>query len=156
MEDNDKLAQVIGKAKSKVEALRIEKEDASAKLKERNRVEQERKQLWSGRVNSELSKAATRANAALREARLSEISVSASQGVPEHILEFLMKSEFIRGSLLAQARLVGDEVVVTYFHYMQTKVQKSSVPEKKYELSHIVADELIADIIDAYTQIQPE
>lgn len=156
LEENNKLAQVIGKAKAKVEALRSEREEASAKIKERNRIEQEQKQLWAGRVNSELSKAVTRANAALREARLSEISVSATQGIPEHNLEFLMKSEFIRGSLLAQARLVGDEVVVTYFHYVQTKIQQSSIPQKKYELSHIVADELIADIIDAYTQIQPE
>lgn len=150
MDSEDRLTNLINKTKSVVEDIRA-KEDAATSARETElKIQQARKNRWSGEVRASLDKAVKMANEQLRAASLSPIQMTASQSGPQMTIQFLMKSEFQNAHLSSIASLTGDKIVV---QNSRTR-DRAVISAKEYQIDNVDAQKIIEDVIEVFLKIQ--
>lgn len=150
MDSEDRLKNLINKTKSVVEDIRAKEDAATAARQAEQKIQQARKNRWSGEVRASLDKAVKMANEQLKAASLSPIHMTASQGGPQMTIQFLMKSEFQSGHLSSIASLTGDKIIV---QNSRTR-DRAVLSMKEYQIDNVDAEKIIEDVIEVFLKIQ--
>lgn len=150
MDSEDRLKNLINKTKSVVEDIRAKEDAATEARQAAQKIEQARKNRWSGEVRASLDKAVKKANDQLKAASLSPIQMTASQGGAHMTIQFVMKSEFQNGHLSSVASLTGDKIVVQNSRPRDRAV----ISAKEYQIDNVDAELIIEDIIEVFLKIQ--